>query len=198
MAIIKPKLIGISGTNGSGKDTVGQILANDFGYMFVSVTDILRDELSRRGLSLARENMRSLSAEWRRQYGLAVLIYKAEEIYAASGNNYTGLAMSSLRNPGEADEVHKKGGVVIWLDADPMVRYQRVVGASRGEHRAVDDQKTFEEFMADEKAEMHRPKEGDNATLDMQAVKHKSDLIFTNSANDLNALKEDLKQKLGL
>ena len=67
-------LIGIAGTNGSGKDTLGQILADKYGYSFISVTDILRDELRSRNLPLSRKYMRELSAEWRRESGLGVLV----------------------------------------------------------------------------------------------------------------------------
>jgi len=35
------KIIGLAGTNGSGKDTVGHILADKHGYLFVSVVELL-------------------------------------------------------------------------------------------------------------------------------------------------------------
>ena len=44
------KIIGIAGTNGSGKDSLGEILAKNYGYMFVSGADFLRDEAKKRGL----------------------------------------------------------------------------------------------------------------------------------------------------
>ncbi|MEJ0072722.1 MAG: AAA family ATPase [Candidatus Saccharibacteria bacterium] len=61
------KLIGLSGTNGSGKDTVGSMIAEKYNYLFISVSDLLRAELRRRGLLIIRENTRELSAEWRRE-----------------------------------------------------------------------------------------------------------------------------------
>ena len=111
-------VIGIGGTNGSGKDTVGHLLAKYHNYLFISVTELLREECNKRGIPASRENLRMVSAEWRRQFGLGVLVSKAFEQYKLSAKDYAGLVIASLRNPGEVDEVHKLGGIVIWLDAE--------------------------------------------------------------------------------
>lgn len=194
----KLQIIGIGGTNGSGKDTVGTLLADKYGYFFVSVTDIMRDELARRGLPPAREHMRELSAEWRRESGLGVLVDKAMKLYEQQDKKYKGLVMASLRNSGEVVRVHELGGTVVWVDADPKVRYGRVQAniASRGENRAVDDQKTYEEFLTDEEIEMHHT--GDAATLDMAGVRAGADITIDNSGNDLAGFEEQVKQALGL
>ena len=81
------KIIGIAGTNGSGKDTVAEILEKNHGFLFVSVTDILRDELRKQNKPVKRENMRGLGDQWRRELGLAVLIDKAIEIYKTQIKN---------------------------------------------------------------------------------------------------------------
>lgn len=191
------KIVGISGTNGSGKDTVGKILADKYNFLFVSVTDMLRNELANRGLPPAREHMRELSAEWRRESGLGVLMDKALEFYKAQPREYTGLAISSLRNPGEVDRVHELGGEVVWVDADPKLRYDRLQAnaASRGEIRAVDDKKTFEQFLSEEQAEMQYS--GDAATLSVADVKAKADITILNEG-DLDSFKQELKTTLGL
>jgi len=192
-------LIGIAGTNGSGKDTLGQILAEKYGYLFISVTDILRDELSRRSLPLSREYMRQLSAEWRKESGLGVLVDKATATFDQySGGEYKGLAIASLRNPGEADRVHELEGKVIWLDATPKIRFERIQSnsASRGSHRSVDDNKTFEQFIAEEEAEMHSL--GDVTQLDMSGVKSKADIFIENNSDDVETFLEEIKKELSL
>lgn len=176
-------LVGISGTNGSGKDTLGHILAEYHNYLFISVTELLRDECKKRGIKVSRENLRMVSAEWRREFGLAVLIDKAVSKYNTVKGKYSGLAVASLRNPGEADRVHELNGIVVWLDADPKVRYDRVRRSSDHRiHRKHEDDKTFEEFIAEEEAEMH--KSGDEATLDMSAVKDRADVLIDNSQDN--------------
>ena len=125
------RIIGIAGTNGSGKDTVGRLLAERHNYLFISVTDLLRDELHRRGVPTDRLHMRTLSKEWREQYGLSVLVDRAVDTFEQQGKKYAGVVMSSLRNPYEADRVHELGGTVVWVDAEPRVRYERLQAAKR-------------------------------------------------------------------
>ncbi|HET6925025.1 MAG TPA: AAA family ATPase, partial [Candidatus Saccharimonadales bacterium] len=178
------QIIGIAGTNGSGKDSTGLTLADRHSYLFVSVTDLLRAELNRRGVPVDRENLRKLSAEWRREYGLAVLVDRAIEEYNRLKGRYVGVAIASLRNPYEADRIHELGGIVLWVDADPKVRYQRIQNNAEARARAGEDSKTFEEFLAEEQTEMHAVN-GDAASLDMSAVKKKADLFLVNDNTNL-------------
>jgi dephospho-CoA kinase len=194
----KLRIIGVAGTNGAGKDSLGQLLVERHNYLFISVTDILREELGRRGLPPERANMRELSAEWRRERGFGVLIDLAVEKFKATGGSYAGVVMASLRNPYEADEVHKLGGTVVWVDADPKLRYERIQAntAARGAARAVDDQKTFEQFLADEEAEMHHS--GDEATLNVSGVKDRRDITVLNNSHDIDAFAESIERALGI
>ncbi|HET7673160.1 MAG TPA: AAA family ATPase [Candidatus Saccharimonadales bacterium] len=184
------KIVGISGTNGSGKDTVGQILQEDYGYLFVSVTDIMRDELAKEGKTTARENMRELSARWRKESGLGVLIDKAVEIFKSQDKGYKGLVVSSIRNVGEVEHIHELGGIVVWVDADPKVRYERVTSR----RRSSEDEKTFEEFLKEEQDEMHVY--GDETTLAVGEVKKLCDISIENNSDDKNKLATDTKTAL--
>ena len=196
---MKPKIIGLAGTNGSGKDTVGQILASRHGFLFVSVTEILRQELIKRGQEVTRENLRSLSAEWRRESGhLGVLVDKAVAIYEESPGKFKGVAMASLRNPGEADRVHELDGTMVWVDSDPRVRYDRVQANAASRQRKGEDNKTFEQFQAEEQAEMNKPAGGDDASLNMSAVKQRCDVFITNDSGNLADLQTTLKKALNL
>lgn len=185
------KIIGIAGTNGSGKDSLGQILAKRHGWLFVSVTEILRDEARKRGLPIERKTLWTISAEWRREKGLGVLMDKAVEIFEKSRGEYKGLAIASLRNPGEADRIHELGGKVVWVDADPKVRYERTESRSR----SPEDHKTFEEFLVIQQAEMHQG--GDDATLSLVGVKAKADIFLQNNGS-LEDFKKTIQEKLNL
>lgn len=196
MSSFNLRIIGLSGTNGSGKDSVGHILAKQHGYFFISVTELLREEAKRRGLSVERENLRAISAEWRRELGLGVLVDKAVAEYELVKDKHQGLVLASLRNPGEADRVHEFKGSVIWVDADPKVRYERIQANKDRRGRAEEDNKTYEEFISEEQAEMHY--EGDNATLNMQGVKDKSDLTLENNFTSLDEFSAYLSKTLNL
>lgn len=184
------RIIGIGGTDGSGKDSIGQMLAQRHGWLFVSVTDILREEAKKRGIPLQRNTLRVISAEWRGQYGLGVLVDKALEIYKKSSQKYSGLVLASLRNPGEADRVHELGGKVVWTDADPKVRYDRIMTRKRG----TEDEVTFEEFLAEEKAQSHNA--GDKNALSLNGVKAKADIFLENNGNDIEAFKNTVEKAL--
>lgn len=171
------QIIGIAGTNGAGKDTVGLILHKNHGYLFVSVTDVLRSELKRQGFPQDREHLRELSASWRRQFGYGVLVDRAMDVFNAQPKGkYAGVAIASLRNPHEVDRIHELGGIVWWLDADPLLRFTRIRANAANRARAEEDEKTFEEFLTEEKAEMYPS--GDEATLNMSAVRDKADIMM--------------------
>lgn len=190
------QIIGLSGTNGAGKDTVGEVLAERHNYLFISVTELLREEARRRGLPVEREHLRTISAEWRREQGLGVLVDRAVDAWKATGDKYQGVVMASLRNPYEADRVHELGGSVVWVDADPKVRYERVTAGDRG--RGGEDNKTFEQFLAEQEAEMTPPVGADAAVLNMAAVRDRADINMVNDGADLEAFKQQIVETLGL
>lgn len=183
-------LIAIAGTNGSGKDTVGQILAEKHGWLFVSVADLLRDEAKKRGLPIERKVLRTISAEWRRAQGLGVLIDRAVVLFKESSNNYKGLVVSPMRNPGEAQHAKDLGGALVWVDADPKVRFERI----SKRQRSTEDNKTFEQFLAEEQAEMQHS--GDEATLNLSGVKDKADFFLENNTNNLKTLAKVAEKEL--
>jgi cytidylate kinase len=191
----KLQVIGLAGTNGSGKDTVGHMLAEHHNYLFISVTELLRAEAKRRDLPVERGVLRSISAEWRRELGLGVLVDKAIAEYDTVRDTYAGVVIGSLRNPGEADRIHQLGGTMVWVDADPRVRYDRIQANLAARGRGGEDDKTFEQFMAEEAAEMQSS--GDAATLNMSAVKEKCD-VFPENSTGVEVFRTEVEQALGL
>jgi dephospho-CoA kinase len=162
----------------------------------VSVTDLLREEAKRREISTDRENLRMISAEWRRQYGFGVLIDRAYDQYKKLEEEYVGVAISSLRNPHEADRVHELGGIVIWVDANAKTRYERIQTNLANRGRSTEDMKTFEQFVVEEEVEMHTPPGGDEANLNMAGVKQKSDLILLNDGTNLEQFQQFIDEQL--
>ena len=64
--------------------------------------------------------------------------------------------------------------------------------------RAGEDAKSYEEFLAEEQAEMHRPEGGDEATLDIAAVKARADVTINNDSSDLGEFHHIVEQALEL
>ncbi|HVX58400.1 MAG TPA: AAA family ATPase [Candidatus Saccharimonadales bacterium] len=188
-------IIGIGGTNGSGKDSLSEFLRDDLGWLFVSASgDLIIPELKARGESLERPQMAALTTQWRKQLGMGAVVDKAYEQFQAQGGlgKYKGLVISSLRHPGEADRLHELGGQVVWVDADPRVRYDRIYNRGQGDK----DKKTFEQFLAEEQAEASHT--GHNATLNTSAVKDRADIFVYNDSNDLEVFKSVAKKALHL
>jgi dephospho-CoA kinase len=179
------KIVGLAGTDGAGKSVVGHTLALKHNFLFVSVSDFLREECRKRGWSIERANTRKVSAEWRKQYGLGVLIDMAVNQFRQLEDKYNGVAIDNLRNPYEADRVHELGGIVVWVDASPQTRYERIQRNIAERGRQEVDNRTFEQFVADEEAEMHPAPGGDETTLNMAGVKTKSDILLLNDDTNL-------------
>ena len=189
------KLIGLSGTNGSGKDTVAKLLADKYGYLNASATEMFLEELQKRGWAVSREHKSKLSAEWRRESGMGVIVDKAVEMFNMYPGKYKGIVVGSLRHPGEADQVHELGGTMVWTDADPKARYDRIqknLHERKGTHD--EHEKTFEQFLFEEESEMQHS--GDAATLNMSAVKERSDIFLENDGDDIEVFKTDIENAL--
>ncbi len=191
----------MSGTNGAGKDVLGELLAERCGYHFHSVSELLRDELRRQGKEVTRENQSALSRQWRNESGDdGIMFTKAIEVYkkekAAKG--YKGLVLINARHPGESAVVHKQGGVMVWVDADQRLRYERVVVNNKRSGREDNHYETFEHFQADEYREMHPPKDAPAGTLHMAAVKEIADIHIENDFPSLEAYKEYLIKEFEL
>ncbi len=189
----KYQLIGISGTNGSGKDTVADIIVKTFNFKFISVSQLLRDEAIKRTLSADRSNTRLISSEWREKYGPSVLVDRAIAEFDQLKSNFNGLIISSIRNSGEVEKIHQLKGIVIWIDANPRFRFDRIQSNLMIRSRPEDDKISFEKFLDDERTEMYLS--ATNTTLDMNNVKQQADFNIINESS-IDQLKSELLQIL--
>lgn len=175
-----PKIIGVSGTNGSGKDTFGRLLHEKYGYHTISLSDVLRAELTLLGRPIDRQNLSSLSQEIRHAEGEGGMVVRAIAMWQQTGVG-EGLCLTSIRAPGEAETIQQQGGQVVWVDADPAVRYARVQAANRG--RQLEDNLSFEEFMQQQAREMTPSESGGG--LNMAGVKAIADHEIINDFDSL-------------
>jgi dephospho-CoA kinase len=191
----RPTIIGLSGMNGAGKDTVAEMLGKRHNFYVGVATDMFREELEKRGLPTDRIHKSKLSAEWRREFGMAVIVDRAYAYYIAHKSEYDGMIIGSLRHPGEADRIHELGGSMIWVDADPHIRYERIQDNAHARGLRMEDDQPFEQWQADEEREMHP--EGDEATLNGAAVRDRADYKIMNDGDDIEAFKDEAEKVLG-
>lgn len=146
-------LVGVTGPIASGTDSFGKILVEK-GFIWFSYSDLLREEMRKKGIELTRKNLQDYGDFIRKKNGEGVLskilISKME-----NGKNYV---VGNIRNPGEVDELRKISDFVLVLINVPInIRFNRAVKRKRENEPII-----FEEFKKlDEKdLGINQPKHG--------------------------------------
>ncbi|MBU5688923.1 MAG: AAA family ATPase [Candidatus Aenigmarchaeota archaeon] len=174
-------IIGLTGTKGSGKSTVAEIL-KEKGYFYVSLSSILKTELEKRGIkNYTVKDLQDIGNEIRKNYGRGELIKRA--LIAAKGNN--NIVIDGVRNLGEVQEIKKSGGILIAVDAPIKTRFERFV-------KRENNIKTLEEFKLLDQSD-RRGKEEYGQQVD-KCIENADYLIINNS--DLEKLKEKIEEIL--
>lgn len=177
------EIIGISGTNGAGKDTFTEYWLRRTSGLQISLGDMLRNQLPT-DIEPSRANLADLSAELRRRHGLAVLVDIALEQYNASNRSH--LILNGIRHPSEAQRVRDVGGTMVWIDAPIEARYRRIQQGNRGR---FEDNVTFEQFQEQETREMNSNSE---SSVNLTAVKTLANIAITNNLDS----KEDFERQI--
>lgn len=185
----QPQIIGIGGTNASGKDTLAHYLAETYGYLFISTGDMVREVAMQREGNILRPTLQIVANDLRAERGAGVLVELAIEHFKAS-NNKVGLIAASIRTQGEIAAIKQANGMLLYIDADQKLRYQRIT-----ERQRADDRISFEDFIAQEQAEWHQS--DDPAEFSVRSVKEAADYCFTNT-EDMQAFFDKVAIQLGL
>ena len=96
------------------------------------------------------QNVRGLSNSIRTEEGDGAMAARAIVKYGQKPMRSYALRVCERRV--KRAEIQKAGGVIVWIDADPKVRHDRLQAAKRG--RGATDELTFEEFQQQEANEM--------------------------------------------
>lgn len=135
-------VVGLTGENCAGKGTVADYLRKKSFY-YLSLSDVLREELAEEGKEITRENLVNKGNELRKQYGPGVLgartVLKME-----SDKNYV---VDSIRHPDEVKALKKaKGFVLVYITAPAEMRFERMKARKReGDPATLDAFKKLEE-----------------------------------------------------
>ncbi|MCB0510339.1 MAG: AAA family ATPase [Chitinophagales bacterium] len=182
-------IIGITGTIGSGKDTLMELLKNEYGFKHFSVRQYLTEKLTEQGLEINRTNMTNLANSLREENHPAYII---EQLFLQAKKEGGNAVIESIRTPGEVDFLKEATDFHLFaVDADPNLRYERVQ-----DRKSATDRVDFNTFMAEEQREMS------NSEPHMQniaACVRVADYKFKNNASiDMfyKKLRKTLEQKL--
>lgn len=194
----KPRIIGVAGTLGSGKDTVGEVLAEEYGFSHASTSDMLRAAKKKKyGDSPKALLLRAdpFANELRATRGPGVLVELAYEEYMENIDKYPGgMVATAIRSIGEAEKIKELGGTMVFVDAGPKIRYERTFARKRDTN---DHSASYEDFLAMEKSESDVPA-GDKTVQNLPAMKELADIQLENNGNDIEAFKEAAKKSLNL
>ncbi|HVO32542.1 MAG TPA: deaminase [Elusimicrobiota bacterium] len=139
-------IIGLTGKNAAGKGEVAKYL-QERGFSYLSLSDMLRQELKKRRMSLTRDHLTRVGNELREKFGPGVL---AERILRQITDNQN-YVVDSFRNPGEVDAFRRRPDFVLWaVTASPQIRFERIKERAR-----ENDPETLAHFLAVEEREAH-------------------------------------------
>jgi len=176
-------ILGVAGSNGAGKDSLMDLLSTE-GFLVYNTSDHLREvaqaslgSTDRGGndspLGLVGNAERACFPGGMVELGL--IDWWARAAHLSPNLRPRGLVIGSIRGTGEVERLHKVGGTLILVDADPRVRYERITGRSR-----IDDiGLTFEDFQAKEQAEL-AVGQTDPTKFGMDAVFKAADFVIYN------------------
>lgn len=126
-------VIGITGLHATGKDTAANYLKTK-GFTHVSLSQIIRAEARRRGLSAARNDLAKLGNLLRRERGPGVLAELAIERVTPRDR----VVITGIRSIGEVKHLRKSGRfVLVELTADPEVRLKRLKKRGRNDEQGL-------------------------------------------------------------
>ncbi len=170
-------IIGLTGTNAAGKTTIVEYLKSK-NFEHFSLSDIIREELTRSGLEPDRENLIRMGNELREKNGASVL---AVMIKNRLSNKNT--VIDSIRNLSEARSLRQlENFFLIAIDAPVEIRYQRAISRNRSENI-----ESLTEFIEIENREKSQDTNHQNLTSCME----QADFNISNDA-DMIGLKQQV------
>ena len=179
-------IIGLTGSFGAGKGCVADYLVNKKGFAHFSARSFITAEVQKRGLPLNRDTMTVVANDLRKINGPS---YIFEQLVKQAKEHGGDAVIESIRAVAEAKYIKEMGGVVLGVDADPKIRYERIV--ARGSET---DHVSFEEWHEQEKRES---KPDDPTKQDIFGALRESDVVIMNvkSIELLEAEIEDFLKK---
>lgn len=203
-------IVGLTGPNAAGKGEVARVL-RERGFAYHSLSDVVREEATARGLDHSRENLIRVGNELRARSGPGVLAERIAamlaretgpprlpgarfdaEIATGPGDGAPTAAdviVDSIRSPAEVEVLRRLPGfVLLGVDAPIAVRFER--SSARGR---IGDGATFEEFVRKEALE----NTNDPAAQQLAQALALADLVLDN-AGTLEALRAKVTAALRL
>ena len=175
-------IVGLTGKNAAGKGVAAKALT-DLGYRYLSLSDALRLEAEKIGVSHSREDLIRLGQELRKREGPGVLAARTVAAFEPAGL----FVVDSIRNPAEIDILRSAGEFyLLGIDAPIERRYQWAMQRGRNENA-----QTLDEFRKMEEREFSDDSRGQQLNKCLERV----DLLLDNTAT-VDALSQKVVETL--
>ncbi|MEM5766155.1 MAG: AAA family ATPase [Candidatus Aenigmatarchaeota archaeon] len=174
-------VIGITGTIGSGKEVVKEILIKNFSCYSVSLSSVIQSQLKNKA---DRKTLQDMGNELRKKYGSFILAKLATDYLQRDKEM---IIVYGIRNPGEVDYLRKTFGnkfFLIAVDAPRELRWERIKNMAR-----EGDPKAWDEFVVVDERD-----QGVGEGLEGQQVRRcidMADMLIRNDG-DINQLNEKI------
>lgn len=181
-------IIGITGSFGAGKGVVVDYLVKNKGFKHYSARAFIQEEAKKRGLDISkgREATIPVANELRAQHGPAYIV---DSLYQRALEDGSNAVIESLRAVAEVKKIKELGGIVIGVDAEPRLRYERAFARA-----SETDHVSFEEWLEQEKRESNPD---DPTKQDIFGALKESDFVVKNNGtlDELSAQVEQILEK---
>lgn len=164
-------ILGLTGKNASGKGEVAEFLKSK-GFYYYSLSDVIRDEVRKRGQEVTRDRLVAVGNELRSKHGAG---YLARQVLVGiqGDKNYV---VDSFRHPDEIKVFRRRPDFyLLAMQADPRVRFQRIKERGR-----ESDPATFQDFLALEKREEANP---ESEQQQLNAAEERADFRIRNDGS---------------
>lgn len=150
-------IVGVVGKIAAGKTTVAKFF-EEKGFCRVSCSDPLIDLLTHNLNDYSwlpeipekseptRDKLIEYGKHLKETYGEDILIRLAIDKRRHCEN----IVIDGVRSKGEIEAIKKRGGVMIYIEARPKIRYERLKKRNAGKDKVI---KSFEDFLDADKAE---------------------------------------------
>jgi dephospho-CoA kinase len=176
-------VIVLLGKKASGKGTINQILAEEYGISGMPTSDWLRAIAASRNYTEPFNPimLRELGDELRKEFGGEVLVWLTLQEYALKGRK--NVVFDGLRSEVEMKELVGKLNVsLIWIDAPDEKRLERVKKRNR-----AGDPKTIEKLLEVDK----------KSFPEADALRQMAKFVIENPEDDIKALEQKIESLMG-
>jgi dephospho-CoA kinase len=164
-------MIGLVGTNGSGKSTICDYLV-DRGFQRYSLSSVIHNYVREKGLPTTRDNLVETSNRLKAQKGQDVLAREMFQLAMKEASSK--IVFDSIRNPDEVKFLKDHYVTLIGVDAPIEKRYERI-SARKRESDLID----FETFRQHDQRENSGESSGQNVFAAMKACEN----VITNDGS---------------